>query len=83
MTTLTKTGIDINEFRAWKETRLDPETEEFVTTWYASAGYRVITAEGETWNRELSEEITGPIKTKASALLTAIRAYILTHKEGL
>ena len=79
-TELTKTGIRLDEVRFWRETRWE-ETEE-VTRWYGSAGYIVETAEGEEWSRNLQQEITGAVKTKASELLEMIRAAILA-KEGL
>jgi hypothetical protein len=75
---LTKAGIEFDEFRVWRETTEVPP----VTTWYISVGYRVTTAEGETWQRDVTEELKGGIKTRASNLLAAIRDVIL-QKEGL
>ncbi len=84
MTTLTKTGIEFDSFHVWRETRLEAvdAAPQEVTTWYISVGYRVTTAEGESWQRDITEELTGSIKTKASSLLTSIRNVIL-QKEGL
>lgn len=81
---LTKEGVEFDEFRVWRETReevVDDELQE-VTTWHISVGYRVTTAEGETWGRDIAEELRGPIKTKAADLLSDIRNVIL-QKEGL
>lgn len=84
MVTLTKTGVEFDEFRIYRETRVVLVGDEFqeVTTWYITVGYRVTTAEGETWQRNVTEELAGPIKTKAAELLADIRAVIL-QKEGL
>lgn len=73
---VTKTDIEFHEFRVWKQ------EEEDGIHWYASVGYAVATEEGETWRKNLTEEVTGTLKTKASALFTAIRNHVKT-REGL
>ncbi len=81
---LNKVGVEFDEFHVWRETKMEMVGEEYqeVTTWHISAGYRVTTAEGETWQREVTEELKGAIKTKATNLLAAIRDVILA-REGL
>ena len=75
---LTKTGIEFDEFRVYRVSEGDPPTTE----WHITVGYRVLTEEGETWTRDVTEKLAGPIKTKASGLLTAIRTIIL-QREGI
>ena len=81
---LTKTGIEFDEFRVWRETKQELVGDEFqeITTWHITVGYRVMTAEGETWQRDVTEELKGAIKTKAAGLLNDIRNVIL-QREGL
>ncbi len=78
MTTLTKTGVELDEYRVYRVTEGDPP----VTTFHITVGYRVLTAAGETWNRDVTEELAGTIKTKASSLLASIRTVILA-REGI
>jgi hypothetical protein len=75
---LTKAGIEFDEFRVWRETTEVPP----VTTWYITVGYRVTTAEGETWQRDATEKLKGVIETQARDLLAAVRSVIL-KREGL
>lgn len=78
MVQLTKTGVEFDEFRVYRVLEGDPPTTE----WYITVGYRVLTEEGETWTRDVTEKLAGPIKTRASGLLTAIRTVIL-QREGI
>jgi hypothetical protein len=77
---LTKTGITFNEVRFWSQDEMEEGLP--VTHWYVSADYYVETAEGETWRKSLSEEVSGPTKTKAADLLASIRTVIM-NKEDL
>jgi hypothetical protein len=69
---LTKTDVEILEVRFWQEE----------SGWLASVGYRVNTAEGESWPRTLQSELAGSIKTKAVALHADIKNYV-EDQEGL
>lgn len=82
MSILNKTGVTFDEFRIYRKTELDLGSGQEVTKWYATVGYTVETQEGESWHKQLERELTGPIKTKAVNMLTAVRDAVLQH-EGL
>ncbi len=78
---VTITDIEITEFRAWKEVVTDFDTQQETTHWYASVGYRVVTDDPDwTWPEMLTQELAGPIKTKAADLHSSILAFIKSQK---
>lgn len=84
MTTLTKTGVEFDSFHVWRETKMeivDGDPQE-ITTWYISVGYCVMTAEGETWQRDDTAILEGEELTIVKTLHAA-RSEKLRTKEGL
>ena len=65
MTILTKSDIKFDELRLSREKQPDDTFK-----WYVNVGYRVLTAEGEEYNRDKQVELTGTRKTAAINFLT-------------
>lgn len=74
---LTKTDIKFDEARIFRVTPFGGPS-----TLHVSVGYTVITAEGETIQRTVEQELTGGQRTRAIDFLDGIKTAILT-KEGL
>jgi hypothetical protein len=82
MSTLTKTGVEFDTFRFWRQVERDPETQEETTRWHLSVEYRVLTQEGESWRRDATIELTGAMKTRVANLLPDVRNWVLSQ-EGI
>lgn len=68
---LTKTDIKFDELRLYRELQPDATYK-----WYATVGFKVITSEGETYNKDKVVELKGTQKTQAEAFLTNIYTQI-------
>lgn len=77
---LTKSSVRMDEVRFWRREEVGPTGP--VTKWHATAGYQVVTAEGEEWGRELMVELAGADVTTAQKLLNSMIAKAQV-KEGL
>lgn len=82
MSTLTKTDVEFDQFRFWRQVERDPETLEETIHWHLSVEYRVLTQESETWRRDASIELTGTMKARVADLLPDVRNWVLTQ-EGI
>lgn len=80
--TLTKTDVRFEDFRIFRTTETDPNTQDIIIKWYVTVGYTVVTAEGEEFNRNLHLELAGARKTAAKNFLTDLYGYIKTQ-EGI
>ena len=78
--TLTKSGIKFNEMRVSSETTLDPNTGNNVTKWYINVGYKVLTIEGEKYNRDKQIELKGTKLTTVKSFFTTIKNQILSEE---
>ena len=71
MAILTKSDIKFDELRLFREKQPD-ETYK----WYVNVGYKVLTAEGEEYNRDKQVELTGTRKTAAINFLTDLYNFL-------
>lgn len=81
MAILTKSDVKFDEIRVFRVTTLDDQGKE-VTKWYVNVGYRVLTAEGEEFNRDKQIEIKGTNLTEAKAFFDKIVAAVKAE-EGI
>jgi len=77
MVVLNVTDIEFEEYRVYRET----DADGVVHVW-ATAGFRVVTAEGQDFTDSITVELTGPAKTRAGALLADIKT-LARAKRGL
>ena len=71
MTILTKSDIKFDELRLSRVLQPDDTYK-----WYVNVGYKVLTAEGEEYNRDKQVELTGTRKTAAINFLTDLYNFL-------
>lgn len=74
--TLTKTGIRFDEVRVYRVV-VDGSTDQM----WASVGYVIETAEGETIHRDFSAEMTGAARTRILNMLSDLTTQIKTSED--
>ena len=67
MPILTKIDIKFDSLRLFRELQ-----EDLTYKWFITVGYKVITQEGETYNKDKVIELTGAKLTTAQNFLTSI-----------
>lgn len=69
---LTKSDVDFPEYRIVRVVELDAELKE-VVTWRAVIGYKVQTAEGEEYTKDVQVDLAGATETTASGLYDTLK----------
>src|SRR4030042_251102 len=78
---LTKSGIDFSEIRIFK-TIVTDDLGKQTTKWLVNVGYKVVSAEGESYNKDKQIELSGTKLTTASSFFDSIKSQILAE-EGI
>ena len=76
MATLTKSDIKFDELRLSREKQPDDTFK-----WYVNVGYKVLSVEGEEYNRDKQIELTGARKTAAINFLTDLYNFLKAGEE--